>query len=491
MNDIIERWKNYTIYVPYIIGFYRWFMFVLMKFIPALFYKQMDALPPSDDPNNPIEPMFKKDVTVVVAVYQPPEGFYDTIKSIYINDPYQILIVADITCVQEAQDICKDFDPNIVKIIPEEKPGKRAALVTGIKNSRTKLTCLVDDDIIWCPTVIENMIIPFQHPKMGGVGIRQNAYIRTRWDVFDIMNNMRLAVRYLEIKATTVMDQGCVCISGRTACYRTNVVQCEDMYNKFTKEKFLCLSVLSGDDKFLTRYVINRGYKTYHQLLHNCELSTPFEKGERLFRQFIRWSRNTWRSDFNAMFIERKIWRNNFFTACVMFDKIFVPFFMLYGLIYTIVLCFTHKSFITIPGFPSGNESGRAFFDWQLFLAYVVWQFVSRGIKLYYYLWEFPHHILYIPLFLLFQYAQALIRLYALLTLYERGWGTRKIEVKGNEIVRSLEVPKLAPQFTPPPTQEIITISNNEAGTSQHTPLYVTDRVTPACVSHEHVKIDV
>jgi hypothetical protein len=159
---------------------------------------------------------------------------------------------------------------------------------------------------------------------------------------------------------------------------------------------------------------------------------------------------------------------------------------MMYGLIYTIVLCFTHKSFIRIPGFPSGNPSERGFFDWQLFTMYIVWQFISRGLKLYYYLWEYPRHILYIPLFLIFQYAQALIRLYALLTLYERGWGTRKIEVKGNEIVRSIQIPKLQTQIAPPPTQEIITITNNIAGAHAAEELYKTERVTP-----ENVRLEV
>ncbi len=440
-----DRWQNYNIYVPYLIGFWRWGMFIFLKVLPALFYKQIKKIEPSDNYKQPIEKVSNEDVTIVVAVYQPPDGFFNTIKSIYDNKPAKILIVADITCVTDVSEICKEFDPQIVEILPEEKPGKRAALVSGIKASRTKITCLVDDDIIWCPTVIENMIIPFQHPNIGGVGIRQNAFIRTRFDIFDILNNMRLAVRYLEIKATTVIDKGCVCISGRTACYRTSVIQQEEMYKKFMKEKFLCLSVLSGDDKFLTRYVINNGYKTYHQLLHNCELSTPFEKGERLFKQFIRWSRNTWRSDFNALFIERKIWRNNPYTAFVMFDKIFVPFLMIGGLVYTLVLCFTHKS-IFPQLFPSPDlENEKFVFDYQLFLAYIAWLLVSRTIKLYYYLWEYPSHIIIVPIFVLFQFFQAIIRIYALITVYERGWGTRKIEVKGNEIVRSISALKTFP----------------------------------------------
>jgi cellulose synthase/poly-beta-1,6-N-acetylglucosamine synthase-like glycosyltransferase len=428
-------------------------MFLFLKVIPSLFYRQIKKITPSDDLN--LEEVSNTDVTVVVAVYQPPDGFYNTIKSIADNNPAKILIVADITCVDDVKDICKDFDQNILEVLPEEKAGKRAALVSGIKASRTKITCLVDDDIIWCPTLIENMILPFQYSHIGGVGVRQNAFIRTRFDMFDILNNMRLAVRYLEIKATTVIDGGCVCISGRTACYRTDVIQREDMYEKFMKEKFLCLSVLSGDDKFLTRYVINNGYKTYHQLLHNCELSTPFEKGERLFKQFIRWSRNTWRSDFNAIFIERKIWRNNPYTAFVMFDKIFVPFLMIGGVVYTLILCFTHKSLL--PNLlPSQDlENYKHTFDYQLFIAYIVWLLISRTIKLYYYLWEFPSHIIMVPVFVFFQFVQAFIRIYALITIYERGWGTRKIDVVGNEVVRSMPLSKPQVIIDIPDTQEI------------------------------------
>lgn len=430
----MSRWENYSIYVPYIIGFYRWGMFIFFKLIPSFFYKQIKYV---EDVN--LEHIEAKDVTVVVAVYQPPDGFYETIKSIYENNPYEILIIADVTCANKTEEICKSFDQNIVKVIAEEKPGKRAALVTGIKASKTKITCLVDDDIIWCPTVIQNMILPFRYPIIGGVGIRQNAFIRSRFDLLDILNNMRLSVRYLDIKATTVVDKGCVCISGRTACYRTSVIQNEEMYESFMNEKFLCLNVLSGDDKFLTRYVIKNGYKTYHQLLHDCELSTPFEKGMRLFKQFIRWSRNTWRSDFNCLFVERKIWRNNPYTAILMFDKMFVPFFQIGGLVYTIVLCFTHNSLL--PSFLSGSgENSNTVFDYQLFVGYLIWLFVSRCIRLFYYLWEYPWHIFMIPLFIVFQYFQALIRLYALVTLYERGWGTRKINVKGNEIVRKIHV---------------------------------------------------
>jgi hypothetical protein len=233
------------------------------------------------------------------------------------------------------------------------------------------------------------------------------------------------------------------------------------MYKTFLNEKFLCLNVLSGDDKFLTRWVINNGYKTYHQLMHDCELSTPFEKGVRLFQQFIRWSRNTWRSDFNCMFIERKVWKNNPYTAFVMFDKIFTPFLMIGGLVYTFVLCFTHKPLITVNVLPKAYGTTKDGFDYPLFIGYMIWLLISRTLKLYYYLWEFPHHIVYIPMFIFFQYVQALIRLYALVTLYERGWGTRKIEVKGNEIVRSM--PVAATVVTAPSVQMVSSEQNTQA----------------------------
>lgn len=438
----MPTWTDYAIYVPFWLGVARWAMFICFRVIPSLFYKQikkidvatLDRVVDVEDPSNvtyktkgkkpkTIELVTKEDVTVVVTVYQPPVGFMPAMKSLAKNNPYKVLIVADITCASQVQEMLEKegFDMSKFVVISESQPGKRVALVTGIKLSTTKLTCLVDDDAVWCDTFLEELILPFQYPTIGGVGVKQVATMKTsRWNITDVLADMRLAVRYLELRATTTVDKGCSCISGRTGCYRTFLLQTEEFYDKFLNEKFFGMQTLSGDDKFTTRWVINNGYDTYHQLYNSCKLETTFDSMSKLCVQLVRWSRNTVRSDITNLFIERKIWRRHPFTALLLFDKFLTPFVLLYGPVLLIVFFVTKGPSVEVA------------------VGLIAWLMFSRALRICYHLYEKPHHILYIPVFIVFQYFQAFVKIYAMLTLYNRSWGTRNVTVgKGNVVTRS------------------------------------------------------
>jgi cellulose synthase/poly-beta-1,6-N-acetylglucosamine synthase-like glycosyltransferase len=134
-------------------------------------------------------------------------------------------------------------------------------------------------------------------------------------------------------------------------------------------------------------------------------------------KQLLRWSRNTWRSDITCLFIERAVWRNNTFTAIVMFDKIVTPFFLLYGMFFIPVSAILRR-------------------DYVMFVGWLAWLVFSRILRLAYYFVKHPWHVIFIPFFIVFQYLQAIVRIWALFTLYERGWGTRNITLKGNTIER-------------------------------------------------------
>ena len=65
---------------------------------------------------------------------------------------------------------------------------------------------------------------------------------------------------------------------------------------------------MSGDDKFMTRWVVKRGWKMRMQLSPECTLATTFKSDGKFFKQILRWTRNTWRSDFKSLVLERVIW---------------------------------------------------------------------------------------------------------------------------------------------------------------------------------------
>ncbi|KAJ7579980.1 hypothetical protein C8J56DRAFT_1058281 [Mycena floridula] len=62
---------------------------------------------------------------------------------------------------------------------------------------------------------------------------------------------------------------------------------------------------------------------------------------------------------------------------------------------------------------------------WNIIVSYLVWLLATRTAKLLPHLWTRPQDIIHVPAFILFGYYFAIMKLYALFTLYETGWGTR------------------------------------------------------------------
>lgn len=44
------------------------------------------------------------------------------------------------------------------------------------------------------------------------------------------------------------------------------------------------------------------------QISPECTLATTFKADGKFFMQILRWTRNTWRSDFKSLVLERDIW---------------------------------------------------------------------------------------------------------------------------------------------------------------------------------------
>jgi hypothetical protein len=434
-----NHWTSPNIFLPYYLGFIRWTIYILLKLVPCIFYKQythkyinhskqkerIDNIKNTEN-NKPITNKFESnvytvnDVTVVIPVYEPPPTFRKNILSIAKNNPYEIIIVADITCYDEILNQTRGIDAYI-SVYSEERPGKRPALECGLKRTTTSLCCFTDDDVQWCDDFLINLIIPFNFKEIGGVGSRQvmrSADISRRPNIFEIMASLRLETRYVENKAMAVVDKGSSCISGRTACYKTNIIQNEKFYYEFLNSYFLGKKQASGDDKFLTRYILNNGYNTYHQLNPNCTLTTTFESGLMHFKQSLRWQKNSFRSDISLLFFERKVWRKNPYTALLLLDKMFSPIYMLYGL-------------IVIPTFTIMQK------DYTLFVGWFIWLLSSRALKLVSHFSKHPEDLIYLPIFVFYQYFLIILKIYAIITINDRTWGNRSTTVINNEIIRT------------------------------------------------------
>jgi hypothetical protein len=153
------------------------------------------------------------------------------------------------------------------------------------------------------------------------------------------------------------------------------------------------------------------------QCCKEAELLSTMKPNWRFLKQVLRWTRNTWRSDLRSLFMERHIWTSHPYVAYTMVDKLFNPLTLLVGP--CLVSYLIYKSTIPI------EQGGYHLPWWNILLSYMVWLTATRTAKLLPHLWNTPQHVIYVPAFILFGYYFALMKIYALFTLHETGWGTR------------------------------------------------------------------
>ncbi len=378
-----------------IIGGWRWSIWLFRKII-AQFYRPL----PSTG--------YMTTTTVIVPVYnENPDVFRMALRSWLVNRPTELIGVIDHTdekCIrifEEFQQRLTDYafwDTKLVLIVTK-KPGKRPALVDGILAATSEIVFLVDSDTIWAEDVLVNSIAPFADPAVGGVTIRQNVWqpSSVAQRVFDVYLDIRYAdeVRYLTAFGDTI-----TCLSGRTAVYRRTTVV--PLMDGLMNETFMGRRVVSGDDKCLTLLVQGAGWKVRYQ--ETARVYTPgFGAFGGFQKQRLRWARNSWRSDFKALF-SQWAWRKPFFFFHLI-DRLFQPFTTLIAPIYCL-FCAYHQRWGTIA-----------------FL--VSWWLLSRIVKIWPHMRENFWNIRILPWYILISDWFAIVRIYALFTMNQQGWITR------------------------------------------------------------------
>jgi hypothetical protein len=81
-------WTDYSIYLPAFIAMFRWGVFLVLRVIPSLFYVQIGRQIKRTQKgieNREYRTVCKEDVTVVVTVYQPPQGFMPAMRQVRAN----------------------------------------------------------------------------------------------------------------------------------------------------------------------------------------------------------------------------------------------------------------------------------------------------------------------------------------------------------------------------------------------------------------------
>lgn len=383
-------------YIPIgILGVVRWLSWFIRR-IPAALYR-------------PFTSHHREPITIVTPVYQEdPEIFRAALESWLANEH-----VTEVICVIDVTDeVCQKIAAEYpLTVLPTSTPGKRPALKLGWEHASTDLVALVDSDTIWASDVSDRVCEPFVDPRIGGVGTRQNVF--NPESVLQRVNDIYLDYRYFdENAAQTVMGQAVSCLSGRTAVYRRSLLLAHG--EEFMEERFLGVPCNSGDDKRLTSLILRDGHRTFMQRSARVWSTFP-DDARTFFRQRLRWSRNTWRSDLRA-FAEGWVFKRPF-LAFTMFDKAVSSFTLL----------------VSPTFFVLALSRG----DWLVALTLVSWWLVSRATKILPHLRRRPGDVAILPFFVVLTFFMAVVKIYALTTIRAQRWLTRDVAVVEGEVVRT------------------------------------------------------
>jgi hyaluronan synthase len=292
--------------------------------------------------------------------------------------------------------------------------GKRKGLRRAIEMvDGVDITICMDSDTILGEGVKQSILETFSKPGVGGVTVKQRVYQPTH--LMHFMFDIRLVSRY-NLEAPGQALGGYVsCLSGRCSAYLTPVLK-EIKQNLVNEEWMGIRKTGGGEDKCLTTFLQDAGYQS--AVINDAVVYTrPETKFNVYVSQSLRWARNSWFSDLRAIF-QRKYWMvNNPIMLFYTVDRMMSTFTLAMAVWYMSMLLLTHH------------------FAPALFLAF--WWVVSRSIKIYPYLLE-TRRFWVVPFYAVSSMLLSVIKIHALVTMWETGWLTRGNASKGKDFSKAI-----------------------------------------------------
>ncbi|MGC1176854.1 MAG: glycosyltransferase [Candidatus Saccharimonadales bacterium] len=402
MTLFYNAFKEVLIYIPLsIIGIWRWSYWIVRRTSAALYRPEHTRWP---------DELYKRPhVSLVTPVYnEDPVVFEEAMRSWIANGVDEIIAVIDKANTRHIVDFERRYasinhGKTKCRLVVTPKPGKRAALCDGIVQAKGDIIALVDSDTIWDESVLEKSLPLFLNEQVGGATVGQR--IQNPDNLSNVLFDLLLWTRYKEeVPFLLAMGKAFNTLSGRTALYRKDAILNPkyDNIHDLRHERFLGTRGVSGDDKRLTHLILEQGWLV--QYAKGATVTTPGIGNLKAFmKQRLRWTRNSWRADLRAV-TRGWVWQHPA-LAFFMIDRFFQPFIMLIGPMACLLAIIAR--------------------DWLAVGILVAWWFFSRTVRLFGYFKKHPSRLRYLPGYILYTYANALLKIYALATLLEHSWATR------------------------------------------------------------------
>jgi hyaluronan synthase len=256
---------------------------------------------------------------IIPVVDEPVEFFREVLERIVQQRPTEVTVVINGPRNPDLEKVCADVG---VRWCWTETAGKRNALRVGVGMSTGDIAVLVDSDTLWTSRTLSELVKPFRDPRVGGVTTRQRIHspqrtVLTRWA--DWLENVR---NEYSMPAMSVL--GTVgCLPGRTIAFRRSILV--DCMGRFLTEPFLGVLLEVSDDRALTSYTLQAGYRTVYQATSLVYTDAPTGLGK-LIRQQYRWARG---SQYNTLRMTPWMLANAPVLALFYLADIIIPFVLI------------------------------------------------------------------------------------------------------------------------------------------------------------------
>ncbi|MEM7797585.1 MAG: glycosyltransferase [Chloroflexota bacterium] len=393
--NLIDFLTETSILIPVgLIGLWRWTAWLIKRSLSAL-WRDSDQSERTKD--------WKVGVALTVKG-EPTETFQQVLECLAAEGIDQVCIVFDFKehgNILSAYRFIKRYRKQIdVRIAETNKKGKRNGLsqAIGMCEGVDVIMCM-DSDTLLGEGVKEAVLAAFANPRVGGVAVGQRCYRPKSWveHLFDI----RLVVRYAQDIPGQALGGRITCLSGRCSAYLAEPLQ--KVAPGLLSEKWAGIAKTGGgDDKFLTTAIHDEGYLTV-ATRKAWVYTRPEPSFKTYVSQSLRWARNSWFSDLRALLSRSWIYKSPvllFYTV----DRMVSSFTILVGIWFMAFAIYQQQ--------------------WLAAGILLIWWHVSRIIKGWTYFSETKRFFMIVP-YTFMSFFIGILKIHALVTLYEGSWLTR------------------------------------------------------------------
>lgn len=234
-------------------------------------------------------------VTITIPMYNEGEGIYRTVKSLLEQEyPKELLkiIVVDDCSTDDSYAWAKKAEalaPDRVTVMQNpENMGKRRGLIRAVQRAETEIIVSVDSDVVVAKDAIAQLMRRFTRPEIAAVGGRVHV-LNKHENWLTKMQTIKYFFGYEYLKNVERYFSTVMCLSGCLTAYRREVlIELEPILED---RNLFGIPIKYGEDRFLTRQIVKKGYGTVLTMDAICHTIAP-NTLTKYFSQQLRWRRS-------------------------------------------------------------------------------------------------------------------------------------------------------------------------------------------------------